>query len=289
MYVHTRRDIFCCISALGISIGLAGCSFDRNNQSSISIDLAEVPPEGLSLGSPTALHEFPPRAQEMVREGLTNRTIVYGTRPIESGTYIRANGTYYVSQIIENRTTTTDRPILEAMEVSTPDGPMISTSNLTYSDMETLQCAISSRNGTDTDPCLIYGGTDSAFWPEPRSRFFNESENRFYRLRSIRQTVTVDQYTYEFESIARNRSTFDDIVAREQVDIDFSEVNMSQEQRDILANAAENGPYRESPPYSDSLLRLVDRLEAAGADSGGAYIRFNKSYYRVSLRQRWDS
>lgn len=284
----TRRTVLAHIAGLGGTTALAGCVLDTTNDSSMSIHLEEVPREQLGQKDAFTPDELEPIARETVSDGLTNGTTVYGTKPLAAGTFVVSNGSYYVVRITQNGTEAVERPVLEAEKVSSPNGTVRDWGNLSRSDALTLRCAVTTRDEQDAHPCVIFSGSDSAFWPELRFQYLESGDELYYRLHTTERTVTLDRYDYTFEPIASNRSSFADYVARERIAIDFSTADLSAEQRDILRTAATEGVYRESPPpYSDALRELVEWVRSVD-DNNTVYVRFNGTYYEASERQSFD-
>ncbi len=281
----TRRTVLSSLTTIGVTSTFTGCLWDTSNDSSLAIHLETVSRRDLGQINVVDEGELTPRARSVFSEGLTNGTIAFGTQPFESGEVVHSGGSYYAVQVSENGTEAVQWPVLDATEVSTANGSVSDWGNLSRSDAYTLRCAVSSRG----NPCPIYAGNHSVFWPELRFRYLESGDETYYRLQTSEQTVTLDRYRYTFEPVAANRSAFVDYAMRELVAIDFSTVNLSAKQRDILATAAEEGTYRESPPpYSAALEGLVDRLKSVYGPETSVYVRFNGNYYEARHTQSFD-
>lgn len=280
-----RRTLLGALTGIAGMTALTGCLWDSSNGSSLTIQLNEVPREQLGQSKAYKLEKVEPRAREIVREGLINGTTVYGTKPLEAGTFVLSDGSYYAVRVMQNGTETVERPVLDAERVAAPNGSVSDSRELSRSDTLTLKCAVSTHDRQDTRPCVIFAGNHSVFWPELQVQYFERGDETYYRLRTSEQTVTLDRYDYTFERVARNQSSFADYIAQEQVEINFT--GAAAKQRDILRTAANEGMYRESPPYSAALEALVDRVRSAG-DERTVYVRFNGTYYEASVVRVFD-
>lgn len=279
-----RRHALTLLVVLSGTIAFTGCLWDTTNDSSMAVQLEEVPREQLGQEDALVPAQMEPRAREIVNDGLANGTIAHGRKPLSNGTFISSNGSYYAVHVSKNGTATVERPVLEAEKVSAPNGSVSDWGNLSRSDSQTLRCAVSTRDRQDI-PCVIFRGSDSAFWPELRFQYLESGDSTYYQLNTSMQTVTVDRYRYTFERIASNRSAFTAYVVRDQT---MLTANLSADQREILRKAAADGIYRESPPpYSDSLRSLVDRIRAV-SDGSTVYVRFNGTFYEATARQSFD-
>lgn len=275
----TRRTVLANVVGLGGTTLLAGCLF--NNGGSLAINLTPVSRSDL-VPTATALADLEPRARAAVSDGLANGTTVYGRTPLEAGSFVLADDAYYRVAVEANGTETVERPVLQAESVSGSDGPVGGWEGLSPSDDFTLRCAIQAPDRVYEPPCVILGGNDSAFWPELQFEYFHPGDMGPYRLQTSEQTVTLDRYDYTFERVAQTQSAFADYVVNQRVAIDFSTIDLPAEQRDILETAATEGVYRESsPPYSDALEDLGERIQSAGGYT--VYVRFNGTYYEASV------
>lgn len=286
----TRRQVLASAGGLGGVTALAGCPLYTGNDSSMAIYIEDVSREDLGQNYVVAADELEPRARAVVREGLSNGTIVHGTKPIRSDEIVLLDGSYYAVQITENGTETVTRPVLDATEVASADGTAADWGNLSESDALTLRCAVSTRDERDAPPCVVFAGNDSAFWPDLRFRYFEGGDETYYRLHASEQRVTLDRYDYTFDLVASSRSAFAEYAESELVAINFATIDLSAEQQDILDTAADDGIYRESPPpYSEDLRDLVERLRAANGNAeSSVYIRFDGNYFVARYSQTFN-
>lgn len=286
----TRRRVLGHVGALGAAASLGGCFWDTTNDSFLAVRLEPVPRADLGQNEVVAEEELGPRAGRIVDEGLANGTSAYGRQPhaLTGHAFVRDDGTYYAVRRSENGTETVERPVLEAEPVETADGSVSDRGNLSESDGRALRCAVSTADERDPHPCVVHEGEASAFWPESRFRYLERGDDGYFRLSVSERNVSLDRHEYRFEPVAGNRSAFADYAAGERVAVDFSTVDASAEQREILRTAAEEGVYEESPPpYSDGLRDLTERIRGA-SDGYEAIVRFDGAYYLASVEQGFD-
>ena len=288
--VPSRRRVLAQASGLGATATLGGCLWNLGGASSrLAIRFEPVSRADLGREAVVTASELQPRARRVVHEGLGNGTAVYGRKPraFADHAVVSVDGTYYAVGVVENGSETVERPVLEAELVDTTNGSVSDWGNLSRSDALTLRCAVSVRDDGDDHSCVVYDGDASAFWPEPRFRYLERGDDGYFRLSVAERAVSLDRYEYGFDRVAANESAFADYAARELVAVDFDEADLSAKQRAIVETAASEGVYEESPPYSEGVQVLADRLRNAG-DGVDAYVRFDGSYYLASVRQSFN-
>lgn len=277
----SRRRVLAAAATVLSSLG--GCAtLDTSNASGIVLRFDPVPASAVGSADLLTAEEFTAPQRHVVDAGVPNGAAAYGHPPIGAGAFVLDNGTYYAVAASGNGTETVTRPVLSADPAAEAGGSTVEFGDLSRTDQRTLKCAVT--DGKEPTPCVLYAGTESAFWPDPG---YARVGGDAYRLSIAERNVTLDRYDYEFEPVARNRSAFADYAARNALAANYDEMPLSEEQRSILRTAANDGVYRETPPYSDA-IRTVVEVFRQGADGNEDYVRFAGSFYLASVRQVYD-
>lgn len=272
----TRRR-FLALAAAGVSAA-SGCFFgDTHDDSELALHFEPVPAEELGSEFLYTRADWTPAQRALLDRGGTNATEAFGYRPFDPGDVVRVNRTYYAVFVGQNGTERVERPVLVAESEPEPSGQTGDFSGLAESDVLALRCAVSSARRERSEPCVIHGGNHSAFLPEPAFRSF-EHHDDYYRLSVVEREVELDRYEYGFRPVAENRSAFASYAARGMLAVDYDSTSPSSEEREVLRTAAEEGVYREAPPYSEALLAVVEAFRD-GATDHEDYVKFDGEYY----------
>jgi hypothetical protein len=200
----TRREFLVTVAGVGATGTLSGCNL--SNESSLAIILEEVPPQDLGQSDVVTVEELEPARRAVVVKGLDNGTTVYGRQLLDTNEIILDNGSYFAVEFRENGTEVVQRPVLESTNVSEANGSVGGREGLPPNDIKTLRCVFTKSHRENEAPCVIYGGTGSAFWPEPDFRYVEHGDGEYYRLETSKQNVSLTRYEYAFEHVADTQS-----------------------------------------------------------------------------------
>lgn len=205
------------------------------------------------------------------------------TRP--SPTYLERDGTYYEVTAAETRRVERERWAfaLERMDDAPPDGATVASEpfrSLSEDDREVIQAALDAvyagHDGFLGDPEFDELQTvefhddlpveESDLVPSPPFEYV-EARGEDFRVVTEQRTVSVPEYTYSIEPIGEDRSALDAHANETVPDVNFVEVDLSADARQVLDDAvSESDPrtYVEDPPLSDGLATVLDVLGIAG-------------------------
>lgn len=268
------------------SAGFSGCVMDRENASELALHFEPVDADALGDADLYRSDEWTPTQQQLLAAGATNETAAYGHRPFDDGDAIHVNGTYYDISVQENGTATVLRPVLRAEPVSESNGEVGNFSAVSELDQRALKCAVASADGKGPEPCILHAGNRSAFWPTLEFEYVTVGGDT-HQLSATEQNVTLTRHDYRFTPVAQNRSAFATYAAQNLVAVNYDAMALTADQRKMLRTAAEEGVYRESPPYSEGLQELVNAFRE-GADDYEDTVRFDGEYYLASVQQIYD-
>jgi hypothetical protein len=265
--------------------GSGGCLFGRDGTESETI-LEFEPVEQSDVGRRTVYTrtEWSPTQRALLGDDPGSDAVAYGYQPFHEGDVVHTDGTYYAVSVTEGGTETVTRPVLEAASVDGHSGEAVELSSLSDADRMTLKCALASADGDGPEPCVVHGGERSAFWPDPPT--YASVGGDVYQLSAHERSVTLERYDYSFETVAESDAAFTEYAVANLLAVDFDAWTLSEAEREILTTAAQEGRYRETPPYSDALERIVDAVREGSRGSEG-YVRFEGAYYLASVQETW--
>lgn len=280
----SRRQVLASAAAAA-SAGAGGCLFGRGGAGSEMI-LEFEPVERGAVGQRAvyASEEWTATQRALLGDDPGTDAVAYGHQPFHEGDIVRANGRYYAVSVSENGTGTVTRPVLEAEPVEDDGGDAVELDSLAPADAMTLKCALASARGDGPEPCVVHGGEGSVFWPDPPE--YADMGGDVYRLSAREHSVTLQRYDYSFQEVATNESAFTEYAVEKLLAVDFDSWDLTETEREVLTSAAQEGRYRETPPYSDALERITDAV-LDGARGREGYVRFDGAYYLASVRQIW--
>lgn len=282
--VLSRRQVLAAGASLTVA-GSGGCVMNRGGGSETVLGFVAVERSDVSELAVVESDDWTAAQRRLLGDDPGNNATAYGYRPFDEGDVVLANGTYYTVSVAENGSETVTRPVLHAEPVSDPDGAVADPSSLPDADVMALKCAVASVDGKGPEPCVVHGGEGSAFWPVPVPEYVDVGGD-VYRLSASEESVGLQRYDYEFEAVAESLSAFADYAVEHLLAVDFDALSLTERQQEILRTAAEEGSYRETPPYSDALHWIVETFRA-GADGQEGYVRFDGAFYLATVSQIW--
>jgi hypothetical protein len=279
----SRRRLLGAVASLPLT---AGCVYDLRNDSSKALHFEPVPESELGAKFVYTEREWSPTQRRVVAAGVPDGTEFYGIRPFEDGEYVVVDGVYYAVSVAEHGRESVERPVLTAERVSEADGEARDFGDFSDADRRALKCAVASSDGDGPEPCVVHAGEASAFWPEPDPRHVEVGGDHF-RLSAETATVSLTRYEYAFDRVADSRSAFLDRLGDDLLAVDFAEVDLTPDQREMLATAASEDVYSESPPYSEGFQELLETFEE-GRRRHEDYVRFDGDYYLARIDAVYD-
>lgn len=280
----SRRHVLVSAAAASLT-GAAGCLFGRSGGGSETV-LEFDPVERSAVGQRVVYgpEEWTGTQRALLGDDPAADAVAYGHQPFHEGDVVHANGSYYAVSVVENGTETVTRPVLEAEPVEGHADEAVELSGLSDADGMTLKCALASADGKGPEPCVVHGGDASVFWPD--SPTYAQLGDDVYRLSVQERSVTLQRYDYSFERVATSESGFTEYAVENLLAVDFDAWDLTEAEREILTTAAQEGRYRETPPYSDALEHIVSAIRE-GSHGREGYVRFDGAFYLASVRQIW--
>jgi len=212
---------------------------------------------------------------------------IYGSSPrppFHRADYVEHEGVYYRVETEETEPRTMTRRVLRAERVNgTVEGTeAVSPDTYDSEDRETVVIAyrLSQAERAERDFSVIrLAENRTDLLPEPKHSHVVFGENA-YRLTVEERELNETGYNVTTESVARNESAFVRYLDSEEVAVVEGD-ELTEEQREVLETAVEEGTYTAPHGGSEARLALVEMFQREGEFEG--VIKYEGEYYNWNV------
>ncbi|QLG27908.1 hypothetical protein HUG10_10235 [Halorarum halophilum] len=238
------------------------------------------------------------RRRAIVDGSLGGETTVEDWRghPLEAGSYLEADGTYYRvdETVVEERTVTTYRFEMRVPAREEPDGDPLAYDDLTAAERRVVDAGLDGWEPGDPGFGVGYGWVFESDEERDDCRFldgdtyFVEYEGEVVSLWHDGTGETVlTTYRYAFPEVATDRASFTDLVVREAVG-NVADAGFDDDAAAVAEDLFTSGHYRSENPATDAEQAVAYWCNDFTAPHGGygdAYVRYEGDLYEVTVEE----